>query len=76
MIVVVVVLAVLVMGAFVGFRVLQSRARAKPEDPFYHFRCPDCHRRLRYQARQVGRKGQCPTCRHALTFPPLTRALD
>jgi uncharacterized paraquat-inducible protein A len=47
------------------------RFRTPTEEPFHHFRCPGCQRRLRYRARQVGHAGQCPKCGRRLTFPPV-----
>jgi len=47
------------------------RGRTPTEEPFYHFRCPGCRRRLRYRARQVGHKGECSHCGRGLTFPPV-----
>ena len=47
------------------------RFRIPREEPFHHFRCPKCRRRLRYRARQVGHAGQCSHCGSKLTFPPV-----
>lgn len=52
------------------------RQRAPTEEPFYHFRCPGCKRRLRYRARQAGHKGECSNCGRGLTFPPTTSAIE
>jgi hypothetical protein len=51
-----------------------GRRRAVTE--FYHFRCPRCKRRLRFQPRQVGHQGACSSCRQAVTFPPLSQAIE
>jgi DNA-directed RNA polymerase subunit RPC12/RpoP len=48
---------------------LWLRARRAPKDEVYHFNCPNCGQRFRYQAKQAGRAGQCPRCRKQLTFP-------
>jgi hypothetical protein len=52
------------------------RGRPKQEESFSHFRCPKCRRRLRYQGRQSGRKGECSNCGHPVTFPPLSESID
>ncbi|MBI1914694.1 MAG: hypothetical protein HYS12_08150 [Planctomycetes bacterium] len=52
------------------------RLRKPKEEPFYHFRCPGCKRRLRYRARQAGHAGECSNCGRALTFPPVTASID
>jgi DNA-directed RNA polymerase subunit RPC12/RpoP len=43
---------------------------------YHHFRCPNCHRRLRFQSHQVGRKGECSHCGQAVTFPPVSQSVD
>ncbi len=48
----------------------------KGEESYYHFRCPGCSRRLRYQAQQVGRKGQCSNCGREIIFPALKQSID
>jgi DNA-directed RNA polymerase subunit RPC12/RpoP len=45
------------------------RARRAPTEAVYHFNCPNCGQRFRYQAKQAGRPGQCPRCRKQLNFP-------
>ena len=50
------------------------RQRVPGEEPFYHFRCPGCRRRLRYRRTQVGHAGKCSRCGHAITFPPVSDA--
>ena len=69
--VVVGVLAVLAVGVF-----LFLRGRTQQEEAFSHFRCPKCSRRLRYQSRQVGRKGKCSNCGSDVIFPPLSQSID
>jgi hypothetical protein len=67
---------VLIAGAvvvLVGGYLLWARLRAAPEEPVHHFRCPGCHRRLRYRARQVGHRGVCSHCGQHLFFPPVPR---
>jgi hypothetical protein len=49
--------------------VLVLRARQPKEEEFFHFRCPNCKRKLRYSARQAGHKGMCNSCKGTLTFP-------
>ena len=43
---------------------------------YYHFRCPGCRRRLRFQSRQAGHRGQCSHCGRAVTFPPASQSID
>jgi hypothetical protein len=59
-------------AAYVWF----SRLRVRPPEPIFHFRCPSCLRRLRYQPRQVGHKGKCGYCGNILTFPPVAWSLE
>jgi hypothetical protein len=49
--------------------VLVLRARAPKEEQAFHFRCPNCKRKLRYFARQAGHKGMCNSCKGTITFP-------
>jgi hypothetical protein len=60
--------------AVVGF--ILWRLRGEREEPYYHFRCPGCRRRLRYRARQVGHTGGCSHCGTRLTFPPTAQSVD
>jgi DNA-directed RNA polymerase subunit RPC12/RpoP len=43
--------------------------RPKPEEPTFYLHCPNCKRKVRYSASQVGRDVLCPTCRHTLSLP-------
>ena len=52
------------------------RQRPAPEEPIYHFRCPDCGRRLRYRKAKEGREAKCPGCRSRITFPPVSEAIE
>jgi hypothetical protein len=52
------------------------RLRGDREEPYYHFRCPGCGRRLRYRARQTGHAGQCNHCGHGVTFPPVAQSVE
>lgn len=72
---VVVILVVLVLALAVG-GYLFLRRRPKVDDAVYHFRCPKCKRRLRYQARQVGHKGKCSNCGGDVLFPPVSQSVD
>jgi transcription initiation factor IIE alpha subunit len=65
------VLAALAVGVF-----LYLRGQGEKEELTYHFRCPKCHRRLRYQARQAGHKGQCSNCGNEVTFPHSSQSID
>jgi hypothetical protein len=70
---------VLIVGAIlalVGGYFLYGRLRTKPEEPYYHFRCPGCGRRLRFRERQVGHRGQCSHCGEGLVFPPVSKSID
>jgi hypothetical protein len=57
-----------------GFAFL--RLRRPKEQPYYHFHCPGCRRRLRYRARQAGHAGACNRCGQRLTFPPVAQSMD
>ncbi len=50
--------------------------RRAREEAFLHFRCPQCRRRLRFQARQAGHKGQCSHCGRDVTFPRADQSID
>jgi len=50
--------------------------RREEEAAFLHFRCPQCRRRLRFQARQTGHKGQCSHCGRDVTFPRADQSID
>lgn len=73
-VVVLIVIGVVVVGG-VGVLLLMRRRKTE-DDSFYHFRCPKCKRRLRYQARQVGRKGKCSNCASDVVFPPTSQSVD
>lgn len=72
-VVLIVIGAVVLVGVVV---VLLLRRRKTVDDSFYHFRCPKCRRRLRYQSRQVGRKGKCSNCAGEVIFPPTSQSVD
>jgi len=74
LLVVLVVVGVVIILAF-GVH-LFLKGRPKKEEPYAHFRCPKCRRRLRYHKRQVGHKGKCSSCHQELTFPPLSQSID
>ncbi len=59
--------AVLALGGG-GYFLLRGR-RGPKEIVYMHFNCPHCKRKLRYQSKQAGHRGECPRCRGALTFP-------
>jgi ribosomal protein S27E len=68
------VLAALAAGVYL---LLRRRGRRQEEaGAFYHFRCPGCRRRLRFQARQAGHRGACSHCGRAVTFPPASQSID
>ena len=65
------VVVALAVGAY-----LFVRSRSGPaEEPYLHFRCPGCKRRLRFLAKQVGHSGQCSHCGRKLTFPLASQAM-
>jgi hypothetical protein len=72
-VVVIIVIAVLAVG--IGGWMFM-RGRRPKEEPYYHFRCGKCKRRLRYQARQVGHKGKCSNCNADVMFPPVSQSID
>jgi hypothetical protein len=73
---VVVVIAAVAAVVATGVVLLFVRLRNREDDSFYHFRCPKCKRRLRYLARQVGRKGKCSNCAGEVVFPPTAMSID
>ena len=68
--------AAVLAGGLLAYLLLLQRTRRQEAAVFHHFRCPDCRRRLRFQSRQVGRKGECSHGGHAVTFPPISQAVD
>jgi hypothetical protein len=66
---IIVIIGVVLIAAAVVYLVVRSR-RPK-EEPYHHFNCPNCRRRLRYRERQVGHPGQCPQCKSPLVFPSI-----
>lgn len=64
--------ALAVAGGGLAYWLMRRGGGASEE--YYHFRCPGCQRRLRYQRRQVGHKGECSNCKRELLFPPVSRA--
>ena len=70
LIVVLIVIALVVVVG--GYFFVRSR-QGPTEEPYYHFNCPGCRRKLRYRARQAGHAGMCPRCNKACTFPAVPR---
>ncbi len=65
--------AVVAAGAWLWLR---RRGHRPLEEPYYHFLCPGCRRRLRYRARQAGNQGQCSRCGKSFRFPAVADAID
>jgi LPXTG-motif cell wall-anchored protein len=63
------VVVLLALGVFLFFR--SRRAAAARDEPYYHFVCTGCNRKLRYRRRQAGHSGMCPRCSRPCTFPPV-----
>ena len=68
------VLAVVLLALAMGGYFLMHRPH-KDDQEFYNFRCTGCKKKLRYQERQVGHQGRCPSCRKPITFPPTSQAI-
>jgi len=69
-----VILAVAGLGAVGGFLVWKKRSQGPVEESLFYFKCGGCGRKLKYRAAQGGHRGQCPSCKKALTFPPAPAA--
>jgi hypothetical protein len=77
MTVVMIVGAIVVVAVVGGYLFLHWRWRQGAKgDVIYHFRCPGCKRRLRYNARQTGHKGQCSHCGKSVVFPSAAESID
>jgi rRNA maturation endonuclease Nob1 len=63
-----------VVAGVLGYLLVQ--ARGKKEEPYYHFRCVGCKRRIRFRARQAGHKGNCSNCGRDLVFPPISESIE
>jgi hypothetical protein len=48
-------------------------SRGLEDKSTYYFRCKACKQRLKYQAKQVGKGGICPSCNTRFVFPPITK---
>ena len=57
-------------GAYAGVFLFQ-KLRKPNEDATRYFRCPSCHSKIRYLARQAGHQAMCASCRQRFTFPSL-----
>jgi hypothetical protein len=69
-------LAVLVLAGG-GYLLARRRGQRRAEGEAYlHFRCPGCRRRLRFQARQAGHRGECSHCGHNVVFPRAGQSID
>lgn len=63
-------------AAGLTFWLIRRGGSSNREIAYSHFRCPGCRRRLRYQSRQVGHKGECSNCGREITFPPVSQSVD
>lgn len=63
-------------GAGAAVWVMRSRGQKAADETFHHFRCANCKRRIRYLAKQVGRKGECSNCGKEVLFPPVSQSID
>jgi hypothetical protein len=52
------------------------RNRHPKVEEFVRFRCPGCHRKLRFLASKAGRAGMCPRCRQRWTWPTIRQAVS
>ena len=68
----IVVVAVLLGGVGLFF-FLRARNAGPKEEPYFHFNCPGCRRKLRYRARQAGHSGMCPRCNNPCVFPAVPK---
>jgi hypothetical protein len=68
------ILILVAVGLTAGGGFYFLRLRKGKAEPLHYFRCPGCHHKLRYRARQVGHKGMCNNCKEPLIFPPVARA--
>lgn len=65
-----IIIFLVVLAGAIAFGVYQwVRSRPPPEEPIYYHKCTHCGRKLRYRAKQFGRKGMCPRCRTQFLFP-------
>jgi hypothetical protein len=67
---------VLAVGGLAYWLMRGANRRREAGAAFHHFRCPNCRRRLRFQTRQVGHKGECSHCGNAVTFPPVSQSVE
>jgi DNA-directed RNA polymerase subunit RPC12/RpoP len=75
----IVVVAGLVLALAGGGHYLLTRRRSQQREegePYLHFRCQGCGRRLRFRAVQTGRRGQCSHCGRDVTFPRADQSVD
>lgn len=70
----IILIAVGVLGAAGGAYFFLAKKKDAPGESVYYFNCKYCKRRLKFRPRQAGHTGQCPSCKKALTFPPLSQA--
>jgi prepilin signal peptidase PulO-like enzyme (type II secretory pathway) len=68
--------ALVIVAIAVGIFVYWRGRPQQTNDEFWHFRCPKCRRRIRYQSRQIGHKGKCSNCNADLNFPPTSESVD
>jgi hypothetical protein len=72
LIVILSVAGALVVAGIIMF-IRSRKAAAARNEPYYHFVCTGCRRKLRYRARQAGHSGMCPRCSRPCTFPAIEK---
>jgi hypothetical protein len=68
MFVVLLVEAVVLMGAFLYVEHLVRKEKTQTQEEYLYIRCLHCRRKLRFAATKAGLKGQCPRCKGNLVY--------
>jgi rRNA maturation protein Nop10 len=48
---------------------VRARVVKNPVEIIYNMYCKQCHRKLRYREKQIGKLGRCPMCGKPIIFP-------